>query len=202
MLVFFRERISKPRNLYIPLCQRSATQRQARNPANGCFNSRKLIHLVAKAQIIPTIGKPLTFSSSQSRKCCSSIQNKYLTWTFHLGEPIMTKPDYLYHAAPIESAKQIARHGLEMRSGTATDKYLCMSAKESGATTLRGQATDIIFRVPFAHLDSDVWAEAGAGKAEWRGKQNIAESLLEYRRNFGNDTQKKWKPIAKWPLNT
>ena len=107
---------------------------------------------------------------------------------------------YLYHAAPCTVAGLIIEGGLQPRSGKKDGSeplYLCMSAKESGATTLRRQGSDIIFRVLFSTLDKS-WKKTGAGSAEWRGYETLDKSRLEFRRYLGTAAQKKWKPASAW----
>jgi ribosomal protein S18 acetylase RimI-like enzyme len=87
---------------------------------------------------------------------------------------------YLYHAAPKKWVATIQQEGLKPFSGT-DDKYLCMSAKESGATTLGRAASDVVFRVSTKLLNPDLWEKAGRGEAEWRGKEAIAPQNLDQR---------------------
>lgn len=87
---------------------------------------------------------------------------------------------YLYHAAPKKWVATIQQEGLKPFSGT-DDKYLCMSAKESGATPLGRAASDVVFRVSTKLLDPDLWEKAGRGEAEWRGKESIPPQNLDQR---------------------
>ena len=108
----------------------------------------------------------------------------------------MPLPNYLYHAAPIDVAALIAEDGLQPRSGKDDDKYLCMSGSENGATTLKAKASDIIFRVKSSHLNEADWSKQGAGREEWRSKQGIEASVLEFRRNLGDRDQLMWRSVA------
>ena len=113
----------------------------------------------------------------------------------------MPMPKYLYHATPRLNAESIARNGLEPRSvGGESAAYLCMSGKESGAVTLKNQASDILFRVDSANLNAEAWSERGAGKSEWRSTDGIPPVHLEYRRNLGNASQKTWRKASVYPL--
>ena len=108
----------------------------------------------------------------------------------------MPLPKYLYHATAIEIAKEIAKTGLEARSGGESSKYLCMSGVESGAITLKNKASDIIFRVATSKLNENEWTKDGAGKEEYRSLNGIEASKLEYRRNLGSDDQITWRSIT------
>ena len=110
-------------------------------------------------------------------------------------------PKYLYHATNKHNAKSIARNGLEPRSvGGESAAYLCMSGRESGAVTLKNQASDILFRVDSANLNAEAWSERGAGKSEWRSTDGIPPVHLEYRRNLGTASQKTWRKASAYPL--
>lgn len=112
----------------------------------------------------------------------------------------MSLPNYLYHATPKIYGQSIADNGLQPRSvGGEESSYLCMSGKESGAVTLRSQASDIIFRVKKANLNETDWEERGAGKSEWRSTSGIPANVLEYRRNLGTNSQKTWRAAKNYP---
>jgi hypothetical protein len=89
-------------------------------------------------------------------------------------------PAKLYHATPIENAINITEVGLQPRSGPDADKYISMSGKETGATTLSRKASDVVFRVKSNDLDKTKWKKQGAGSNEWRGTESIDKSSLEY----------------------
>lgn len=111
-------------------------------------------------------------------------------------------PTYLYHATSSEVAPLVAANGLLcLSSGSKDDPtlYLCMSAQESGATTLQRKANDVIFRVRFDDLNSSAWKVKGAGQAEWRGTEPIEAGKLEYRRYLGTESQKTWRSVSKFP---
>lgn len=108
-------------------------------------------------------------------------------------------PPYLYHAAPRKNARVIAGAasvGLEQRSGPVGAKYLCMSGVEAGATTLGRAARDVVFRVNTVHLTAGNWRLEGAGRAEWRGTEDIPKANLEWRW-FLNDAV--WKSVTANP---
>ena len=111
-------------------------------------------------------------------------------------------PETLYHATSSEVAVLVAAGGLQCRSKGDKDDdtlYLCMSAEESGATTLQRKANDVIFRVAFDQLNSSAWKAAGRGQKEMRGTEEISFDKLEYRRYLGTASQRTWRPISEFP---
>jgi hypothetical protein len=111
-------------------------------------------------------------------------------------------PTYLYHATSSEVAPLVTANGLLCRSkGNKDDNtlYLCMSAQESGATTLQRKANDVIFRVVYTDLNSSAWKAIGAGQKEWRGTEPVGVNKLEYRRYLGNASQKTWRKVIEQP---
>jgi hypothetical protein len=111
-------------------------------------------------------------------------------------------PTHLYHATSSEIAILVAKNGLQCRSkGNKGDDtlYLCMSAVESGATTLQRKANDVIFRATYADLNSSAWKATGAGEKEWRGTEPIGADKLMYRRYLGSASQKTWREVSVFP---
>jgi len=108
-------------------------------------------------------------------------------------------PKYFYHATSKDNAESIARSGLQPRSvGGQTGQYLCMSAKQTGAVTLKNQASDIIFRVETSKLDDPhSWIPKGAGDKEWRSLAGVPGILLEYQRKIGRTPlEKSWRAAS------
>jgi hypothetical protein len=99
-------------------------------------------------------------------------------------------PPFLYFATSKENATTIAKSGLPAQSS--------MTGVEGYATTLRAQASDIIFRVASAKLNAGNWKESGAGRKEWRG-DSIPAASLEYRRNLGTPAQRTWRGAIFYP---
>ena len=109
--------------------------------------------------------------------------------------PVVQLPAYLYHATSAGNAATIADNGLEPRSEGGEDGlYLCMSGKESGARTLEGRASDIIFRVARGSLNAGSWYKKGAGAEEWRSREAVPGDIMMYRRNLGTLDQTTWRP--------
>ena len=98
------------------------------------------------------------------------------------AEAVEAFPPFLYHAAPKDIAALIMTGGLEVRSECVEGKRLCMSGIESGATTLKRQASDVVFRVDTSKLDRAAWDKRGAGKVEWRSAAGIAPEQLQWKR--------------------
>ncbi len=112
-------------------------------------------------------------------------------------------PTTLYHATTKKWAPKIAKKGLVPLSKDRKDgeTYLCMSAKESGATTTGRAASDVVFRVKFSALKANNWSKSGAGKAEWRSTDSIPAAKLYWRRFLGTKEQLEWRKASDFPKN-